>query len=301
MAALELAFPVRFEDRGSGELGDLAGAIEFGAGGQAAAAATAGIPSLSLLRDEATEDGAALDQELSEAAELDSRLRGARLPDRRLAAALRAGGGLETTAGSTTLAGHGGEAIWIREGRRRAALLSPQELQPDEALRERLRDGRSAALLPLVHFLRELTTELRLQPPSTRACLLFDDPNLHWPSYGFVKLGALSRSAREHGYHAALATVPLDGWLAHPAAVRAMRESRGALSLVVHGNDHFGGELGQLESEADALALAAQARRRARILRAPQWHPDRAGNGASARAMLGSRPPTPCAAAASRR
>jgi hypothetical protein len=263
LGALELAFPVRFEGRGDAELNELGGVLDLGDGSQAAAAAAAGIPSLSLLRSEPAEDGPVLDQELSEAAELDSRLRGARLPDRRLGAALRTGG-LEISAGATTLAGHRGEATWIREGQRHTALLSPRELDAGEALRERLRDGRSAALLPLVHFLRDLTAPIAWQPPPARADFLFDDPNLHWPSYGYVKLSALGRHAREHGYHASLATVPLDGWLGHPAAVRTLRESRGALSLVVHGNDHYGAELEAIDSDRRALALVAQALRRTR-------------------------------------
>jgi hypothetical protein len=129
-------------------------------------------------------------------------------------------------------------------------------------LRERLCEGRSAALLPLLHFLRRRTEAIRWQPPAARASLLFDDPNLHWPSYGFVRLAELGEHAREHGYHVALATVPLDAWFAHPTALRALRESNGAISLLVHGNDHDGGELGRVETDADALTLAAQALRR---------------------------------------
>lgn len=263
-AALALAFPVRFEGRASAELNDLGGALDLGDGAQAAAVAAAGIPSLSARRSEPAEDGDSADLALSEFAEPDSRLRGARLPDRRLDGALRAGGGLETAAGTTVLASCRGKAVWIRDGHQSTALLSPRELEPGEALRERLRDGRSAALLPLVHFLRELTAPVAWQPPPARACFLFDDPNLHWPSYGFVRLAELGRHAREHGYHASLATVPLDGWLGHPAAVRAMRESSGALSLTVHGNDHYGAELEAIDSEQRALGLAAQALRRTR-------------------------------------
>jgi hypothetical protein len=263
-AALELAFPVRFEGRGSAELNDLGGALELGDGAQAAAAAAAGVPSLSLRRSEPAEDRDFVDLALSEAAELDSRLHGAHLPDCRLGGALRAGGGLETSAGTTVLGSCRGEAVWVCDGHRSTAVLSPSELEPGEALRERLRDGRSAALLPLVHFLRELTAPIAWQPPAARACFLFDDPNLHWPSYGFVRLAELSRHAREHGYHASLATVPLDGWLGHPAAVRTLRESQGALSLAVHGNDHYGAELEAIDSEQRALGLAAQALRRTR-------------------------------------
>jgi hypothetical protein len=164
--------------------------------------------------------------------------------------------------GGEVLASADGQPVWARAGCLERALLIPAELGPREALRERLCDRRSAALLPLLHFLRAGTEAIRWQPPAARASLLFDDPNLHWPSYGFVKLGELGQHAREHGYHVALATVPLDAWFAHSAALRALRESDGAISLLVHGNDHDGGELGRIETEDDALSLAAQALRR---------------------------------------
>lgn len=257
LAALEEAFPVRFEGRPEGGFGELDGALELGPGEQAAAAAEVGLPSLALLVEEPEEPGEVGEQGLSDAAELDPRLRGGHLADPRLGAVADA----DLPAG-TVLARRGGRPTWVRAGAARAALLAPRELGPSEALRERLHEHRNAALLPLVHFLRELTGDLAFSPPPARASFLFDDPNLHWPSYGFVRLAELAAHAREHGYHAAMATVPLDAWFAHPAAVRAVRESAGAVSLVAHGNDHYGGELGAVATAPEALALAAQARRR---------------------------------------
>jgi hypothetical protein len=260
--ALEEAFPVSFEGRRDGELRGLDAVLEIGGTSQGEAAAATSISALSLLVVEPDAAGAPVDNGLGTDPRLDSRLRGAMLPDTRLGEALDCGATLRPSGSATVLASCRDQPTWTGAAACQTALLAPAELDADEALRERLRDGRSAALLPLVHFLRELTSPIAWQPPATRASFLFDDPNLHWPSYGFVKLGDLGRHAREHGYHASLATVPLDGWLSHRAAVRAMRESQGALSLVIHGNDHFGGELGRLGTEAAALALAAQARRR---------------------------------------
>lgn len=262
LAALEEAFPVRFEGRGDGELRDLDAVLELGAGNQAEAGAALGLPALHLLAPEPPQPGEVTRQELAADGALDRRLRGADLPDDRLAAAL---GAAEPPSGrAEILAACRGVPTWTRHGSLQRALLFPCELGAEEALRERLRDGRSAALLPLVHFLRELTADIAWQPPAPCASFLFDDPNLHWPSYGFVKLPALAEHARRHGYHAALATIPLDGWFAHPAARRALRDSGGALSLLVHGNDHYGGELGRPQTAAEALALAAQALRRVR-------------------------------------
>jgi hypothetical protein len=257
-AALEAAFPVRFEGRQAGELKDLDAVVEIGG---AATGAEAALPALSLLATEPSRDGESIAQVLARAPELDPRLHGAALPDLRLGSAL----GPEATPraeGAVVMASCSGTPTWTRSGGHDQALMAPAELGAEEALRERLCLSRSAALLPLVHFLRQLSAPIEWQPPAARACIVFDDPNLHWPSYGFVKLSELSKHARAHGYHASLAMVPLDSWFAHPAALRTLKESDGAISLSVHGNDHNGGELGRQQTEADALALAAQALRR---------------------------------------
>ena len=262
LAALEEAFPVAFEERGEGELRDLDAVLDLGDGARAEAAAAAGMPALALLFPEPAEPGEAAVNQIADSPDLARPLRGAELDDKRLSGALETAAPAAIDSRADTLATCDGRPTWIRADRLRIALMIPAELEADEALRERLRDGRSAALLPLVHFLRELTATIAWQPPAPRATLLFDDPNLHWPSYGFVRLRALAADAREHGYHASLATVPLDGRLAHPRAVRALRESGGTISLSVHGNDHYGAELGGIESEPEAIAVAAQARRR---------------------------------------
>jgi hypothetical protein len=262
LSALEEAFPVRFEPRGEDELRDLDAILELGAEGEAERAAAAGVPALRLLAPEPSQSDEAAVQTLSSAAHLDRRLHSAELPDARLAAAL--GAAEQSSERAAVLAYCGDVPTWTQRGRLETALLFPAELKPEEALRERLCERRSAALLPLVHFLRELTAPEDWEPPAPRASLVFDDPNLHWPSYGFVDLAALGEHARTHGYHAGLAMVPLDTWYAHPRALRALRESRGALSLLIHGNDHYGGELGEPRNPGDALALAAQALRRVR-------------------------------------
>jgi hypothetical protein len=262
-AALEAAFPVRFEGRNAGETGGLDGAIELPLTFVGSSLTKVkSVRSLVLLAPEGTTDLTAVTQELCDLPQLDGRLRGASLPDTRLGGALDSGADLGDLDGASVLAGCNGVPTWARSGRLDLALLAPSELGPEEALRDRLCDGRSAALLPIVSLLRELTAATRWQPPPARACLLFDDPNLHRPSYGFLKLPELAAHAREHGYHAALAMVPLDAWLAGAGAKRALRDAAGAISLLVHGNDHNGGELGDQESEAEGLALAAQALRR---------------------------------------
>jgi hypothetical protein len=271
--ALEAAFPVRFDGRTvESGFGDADAVIELGGAKRASEANEAGLPSLALLLPEpAAGNRTEAEQKLAAVAaagELDERLRGATLPDERLGAAPPDTASLTEAAAATVLAEAAGRPTWVKAGPFETALLIPEELLEDEALRERLCLKRSAALLPLVHFLRRQTAAIGWQPPAARATLLFDDPNLHWPSYGFVKLRELAGHARLHGYHVALATVPLDTWFAHPSAIRALRESSGSISLHVHGNDHNGGELGDPETDEEGVAMAAQALRRIDAFRA---------------------------------
>jgi hypothetical protein len=260
---LEEAFPVRFEPRHPGELRDLDAVIEHWGRSQAAAAAAAEMPALSLARAEPVSAGKPAELALADSPMLASPLRGAVLPDAHLDSKPSVDSRSKLTPvpteRATVLARSGGRALWTRAGTLDCAALAPCELGSKEALRERLREGRCAALLPLVHLLLEVTRDIRWQPPPARAALLLDDPNLHWPSYGFLDLPALADHARTHGYHMALATIPLDAWFAHPTAVRSLRASAGALSLLVHGNDHNSRELGRPATEREGIALAAQA------------------------------------------
>jgi hypothetical protein len=176
--------------------------------------------------------------------------------------------------GETVLATLDGGPAWVRKAHGDAGAASrgatadqrvacaPAELEPEEALRERLRPGRCLAVLALTNFLGEMTVHLRPPAPALRAAFLIDDPNLRRPRYGHLDYPALLRHARLHGYHLAVAMVPLDARLAHPRAVRCFREGSAHLSLCVHGNDHDGPELGRLHSDAAATAVVAQALRR---------------------------------------
>jgi len=113
--------------------------------------------------------------------------------------------------------------------------------------------------LPLVHFLREVSAGLGWQTPPLRACYILDDPNLRWPSYGYVSFEKLVHEAREAGFHVAFATVPLDTWGSLPRAVSLFKNNTAQVSLVIHGNDHTRHELGQSRSHDHFLGLFARA------------------------------------------
>ena len=118
-----------------------------------------------------------------------------------------------------------------------------RKLEAGQPLRELLQAGRFMSLLPLVHLLRRVAEYDEWSRPPPRAVFLFDDPNLHWPSYGFIRFAELAEKARIHRFHVAVAMVPLDGWFAHPGAVRIFTAENTRLSLAFHGNDHTHTEL----------------------------------------------------------
>ncbi len=163
------------------------------------------------------------------------------------------------------LASFEGRPAWVGNGKspvptyRIAAM--PTELAPTESLRSRLRGNRFLRLLPLVDFLRRITGADEWRPPRLRAAFVIDDPNLHWRSYGYVDYRALRAIAESHGFHVAIALVPLDGWFAHREAVRLFAESP-SLSLLVHGNNHLRRELDRPMPMAERVALLQQALRR---------------------------------------
>ena len=166
------------------------------------------------------------------------------------------------TGSPQVLAGTESGPVWVRRGNEEWAALTLPAPSGDAHLREHLRDGRFLALLPLVHWLREVAPS-EWSPPPLRATFLFDDPNLHWPTYGFIRYPDLARHAGEHRYTATMATIPRDLWFADQRAVRLFRDSQSRLSLTLHGNDHLRRELERDLAPEDRRALLAQALRRA--------------------------------------
>ena len=159
-----------------------------------------------------------------------------------------------------------GPAWWENgspDSRQQTSIFPLARLAAGDTLREYLRPGRFMELAPLLHLLRVITAEA-LTEPSLRACFVIDDPNLHWSSYGHLDYRQLIEHARRGGYHAALAMVPLDGWLAHARTAALLRENRTSVSLHIHGNDHTSHELGRLVDDRDAERVVAQALRRIR-------------------------------------
>ncbi len=262
--ALEAVYPVRFES-----YGDSSGCNELDAllvlGAQAPGALPAGVPSLQAIGEERLRDGGDALVTLSEVAHAQP-LRSAHLSDgwsSPLPEQARAPEQL-------VLATIAGTPAWVLAGNRDAGdcpqqlvSVAPAELEAGESLRERLAPGRCLALLALVSFLQDLTRDLRPAARAPMAAFVLDDPNLHWPSYGYLRYGELARHAGEHGYHMVIAMTPLDGWFAQRSAVRSFKEHPAQLSICVHGNDHLGPELGRIATDRQGFVLARHALARA--------------------------------------
>ena len=253
LRALEEAFPVRFVDAPAED----ARAVVVLPGGTRPA--RPGVPCLVYAGGGEEASGSDFEARMSRFAGLHRALRGQRLTER----GRPVPEALTVSAGAEVLAVAAGRPAWVREPDGTETVSgAPAELGADEFLRDHLTAGRFWSLLPLVELLRRVCADRARAPAPIRACFILDDPNVRLSSYGYVSYPALARDAREHGYHVAIATIPLDLLLPGRRAAPVFRDHPAQLSLVVHGNDHVHRELGRSRGPdgADRLVRAALAR-----------------------------------------
>jgi hypothetical protein len=259
LAALESAFPVNFEQVDSIDSNDVDGLLVLGSAPPADARAA--LPQLVLpagSESHRQRDGVSPASSepapvvLGDEPVLARPLRGRTIPESAVAEEPPL-----AHAGSGVLARVRDRPVWWQIGDATAALgVSAYPLAglgEGEALRDHLQVGHFMGLLPLVHFLGLVLGAEGWQAPPLRAAFVIDDPNLHWPSYGYLKYGEL-------------ATVPIDGWRADRRVTSLLARSASALSLVMHGNDHVASELARPSTDAQAQPVIAQALRRVAAL-----------------------------------
>jgi hypothetical protein len=275
--ALQRIFPVRFERVDASPMRSVDAALVLDPA--RLADAPAGIPRLVLARAESAgaagkaRRGTPAAVALAEDERLPRPLRGRTIAEEALCAELPhqpAVGDDATThpplAAGGVLASVDRRPVWWQDAESAASLAFSAypiaQLRAGEALREHLCAGRFMGLLPLVHFLGGVLGAEGWTPSPLRASFVIDDPNLHWPSYGYLGYRELLAHATRHGYHVGFATIPLDGWLVNRRSAALVRENPAALSLLIHGNDHVARELGRLRTDAGAEPAIAQALRR---------------------------------------
>lgn len=132
------------------------------------------------------------------------------------------------------------------------------QLNNGESPSQYFQRGQFIRLVPLLHFLRSLTEEQRWEPPTLQACFMFDDPNLHWPSYGFIDFSEMLHHAQKHQYHVSFATIPLDAWFVHRRTASLFKQNRNHLSLLIHGNNHTAQELARSCSDEERNQVLRQ-------------------------------------------
>jgi hypothetical protein len=260
-AALRRVLAVEFDPRPEGAFGELDAALVFGRQLDAELVPF-GLPCLVLIQHAEAPRSPAMPVSFSSAHELDPRLRSRTLEERTIVAFAS----LDTSNGGVTLASVEEEPVWRTSAGDGApvviAAAAPSELRADESLRESMTCGRFLSLLPLFHFLREVTGYRLWERPPLHAAFVVDDPNLHRPTYGYVDYGDLAEHAAVHDYHVAMGTVPMDTWFTSRRAARIFRTHPDQLSLTVHGNDHRYHEFAVPRDDDESLAMFAQAVRR---------------------------------------
>ncbi len=168
-------------------------------------------------------------------------------------------------ANETPMASKGGRTFWVhrpgQEGMAAVDLVGVAlpTLEPKSYLAEYFYRERFLRLLPLVHWLKQITRPYRWHAAPRRACLVFDDPTLPSPSYGCLQFEQLAAHARQWNYHAAIATIPLSGQRVSAENAALFRQQSSHLSLVIHGNDHTWHEMARVYPEPEKLAILAQA------------------------------------------
>ncbi|CAG7857741.1 hypothetical protein MCAMS1_02676 [biofilm metagenome] len=163
------------------------------------------------------------------------------------------------------LASKGDSPIWLRRSVGNSIMdivaVKPRVVAVNEILREQFNRHCFSHILPLMHFVREVAGQAELKT-RRQACIIIDDPSLYFESYGFVHFGKLAEHAKQHGYHAVIASIAMDTWLINPKVAAVFKDNADKLSLIIHGNNHLWQELSANRNEKQLLAITAQALRR---------------------------------------
>lgn len=254
--ALAQLFTIDFIGLSESEQPPVAAAILFDADRpHAARLAESGCRCLAFLKASAPISLAPENVILSSTSPLDLCFRGRILADKTLECAFH----VFADPQDAVVARKGDSILWIHREYGAAAVdlvaMEPPDLAEDAYLFDHFHRDNWIRFLPMLHFLKEVSGWER---PPLRACFMFDDPNLHWNSYGFIRYASLAQSARENRYHVSFAAVPLDGWYVHRQTAALFQKNQTWLSLLIHGNNHVNGELARVYSAATSRALAAQ-------------------------------------------
>ncbi len=267
-SALTCVFPVEFRPWTNGDCHGLDALILSGQNPEEIrGAAKAGLPVFAAPAPPHSPASArSAEFRLSESSVLCACLRGHRFEEQEWESA----SAMPMAADDIVLASQDGKPIWLQrriEGTDVTLVTSPLPwFTAEDHIYENFQANGFLRLLPLLQFIRNLTSEADWQSPPTPACLLVDDPSLHTRTYGHLDFHRLAVDAREQGFYVSVATVPLDSWWINRQTRELFRENAPRVSVLLHGNDHTYQELARSLPDAENLSLLAQALRRSRRL-----------------------------------
>jgi hypothetical protein len=256
--ALERLFPVTFS--ATSELAGAEAVLLLEATRESARqVAQTGIPCYAVVTTSASNTAATV--EFAQNSELEDYLRGLTLADLERCSV----SSLPATTGETIMATKGGQPFWLHQpaqsqaGAMDLVGLDLPVLAANDYLAASFYREKYLRLLPLIHWLKRITSGIGFEAAPRRACLVFDDPSLPKPTYGCLSFPALAAHAREWNYHAVVATVPLSSRRVSRENAKLFREQARYISLIIHGNDHVQKELARDYPERERLAILAQA------------------------------------------
>ena len=262
-AVLESVYPVQFVPEAGGN--GIQARLVFARTASDVTTQQRDVPSLILIEDRDNEGDLSGVVVFADSHQLDEVFRDRRLVDSR-AGSLRLPEELDNSENVLATGERG--PLWVAyDGEVQVSAGWPEELGAGESLREHLTSRRFIRLLPLAHFLDGVCRDFGWELPETKAGFVFDDPNLHWWSYGFADYRALAAHAQMHDYHVTMATIPFDTWYTHDATLAYVQQHQERISFAVHGNNHTRDELRRVGAPTEADALARQALERTDRLR----------------------------------
>ena len=157
------------------------------------------------------------------------------------------------------LASLNGIPVWTLKDNHVYNLQPYPWLLNDARLFEHLKGPTLLRLIPLIEWFRSISDWSLWKKPKPNAVFVFDDPNLHWSSYGCLSFKELGELGKKYSFHTALATIPIDQYYINHKAVNIFKKYKSELSLLVHGNDHTHHELRDHNNFYHCLSIVSQA------------------------------------------
>lgn len=82
----------------------------------------------------------------------------------------------------------------------------------DDRVFEHLKGKFFFRLVPVIEWLRSISDWNEWNKPKLKSKIMFDDPNLHWINYGWIKFKSLAQATKSNNFNVSFAIIPIDLW-----------------------------------------------------------------------------------------